>query len=84
MKIKKEPLMTALPEGKLVYELRTKRDNLLEKYSGTKRSSSKQQKGVYLLDKQWKFLDELAEEEGKSRNQVLRDILNKYLEQHNQ
>ena len=74
------PLETAVLEVNAVYELRTKSDNLLEKYSGTKQGEEKHQKGVYLLNWQWNFLDELAEQKGKSRNQVLRDILQAHLE----
>jgi metal-responsive CopG/Arc/MetJ family transcriptional regulator len=47
---------------------------------GTKtESSEKRQKGVYLSKRHWKFLDNLAEKSGKSRNQVLRDIIGCYI-----
>ena len=61
-----------------MYELKTNRDNLLEKYSGTKKPENKRQKGIYLQNWQWKALDKLAEDKGKSRNQVLRDLLEIY------
>jgi metal-responsive CopG/Arc/MetJ family transcriptional regulator len=46
---------------------------------GTKKDTSqKLQKGVNLYEYQWSFLDQLADQSGKSRNQVLRDLLEDY------
>lgn len=64
-----------------MYELRKNKQNLIDKFDGTdSRNENKLQKGVNLLESQWKLLDELAEKRNKSRNQVLRDILKEYSE----
>lgn len=77
-----EPLVAARPARVIpIYELQRNQKNLLNKYSGTDLASQeKVQKGVNLLEGHWDLLDELAEKRGKSRNQILRDILTSYAE----
>lgn len=71
--------MAQIEERNLMYELKKNQENLLDKYTGTS-EEEKLQKGVNLLESQWELLDKLAEDKGKSRNQVLRDILESFFQ----
>ncbi|MFB6199889.1 MAG: ribbon-helix-helix protein, CopG family [Candidatus Nanohaloarchaea archaeon] len=48
-------------------------------FDNSGRKGEKEDHNVYLLVSQWEALDSIADEEGISRNKVLREILNDYL-----
>lgn len=58
-----------------MYKLRRNTTEPLFEGSGR---TEKEDHNVYLFVSQWDALDQLAEVENKSRNQVLREILNDY------
>lgn len=63
----------------LTYTLRKNTNKSFLNSSGE--SEEKEDHNVYLKKKHWNFLDSLAEDRNVSRNQVLRDILSRVLEE---
>jgi len=64
-----------------VYKL--KKNTTKSFLSSSGESEEKSDHNVYLKISHWNFLDSLAENQGKSRNQVLRDILDREIKESN-
>lgn len=61
----------------MVYTLKKNTTESLFEDSGR---TEKSDYNVYLYDSQWEALDHLADKTGKSRNQVLREILKEHFQ----
>lgn len=66
--------------GSTMYKLKKNCDNLLDKSFGSD-EGEKVNRSVYLTSAQWRFLEDLAEEENVSRNEVLRQLLSEIREE---
>lgn len=74
------PLRPRKEVDRVTYKLRKNTTKGLFEDSGIS-EGKKEDHNVYLLISQWNELDKLAEETGKSRNQVIRDLISYSLDQ---